>query len=197
MEEETPLAPLPDESPPAHEAFRAYAEMGATRSTVRVAHEVGKSTRLIEGWCSRYRWVERAQAFDTYLAQHASDAYASVAEEMAARHAREAMALQEQALAKLRALDPSTLTPREATRLYEMAVQVERLARGEPTQHTRSDVSAQMRQQTPQEELSGFQDSLADVLCRSPEAREAMSLLFDALIDDARASGAADRDGTA
>jgi transposase-like protein len=65
---------LPDESPKAFAAFRAYAELGAKRSTTAVARTLSRSAPLIRRWSARYQWVKRAAAFDAGLERVASAA---------------------------------------------------------------------------------------------------------------------------
>ncbi len=52
------------ESSKAFAAFSSYLDLGPSRSSERVAKEYGKSRALIQRWCTRYHWVERARAYD-------------------------------------------------------------------------------------------------------------------------------------
>jgi hypothetical protein len=53
-----------NESAKAYEAFKTYAEMGATRSHAAVGRTLGKSKKFIERWSSQYDWKERAAQWD-------------------------------------------------------------------------------------------------------------------------------------
>jgi hypothetical protein len=53
----------PNESAKAFEAFSEYLSMGVQRSTQAVAKKCGKTPRLIERWCSKYKWVDRVNAY--------------------------------------------------------------------------------------------------------------------------------------
>jgi hypothetical protein len=64
-----------DESVPAWEAFVLYRDMGMQRSTGKVHKALGKSARLVDGWCARYEWVERCRAYDRHEDAAAVDAY--------------------------------------------------------------------------------------------------------------------------
>jgi hypothetical protein len=55
------------ESSKAYEAFCVYRDLGVTRSLNQVVHKCGKSRSLLDRWSSKYRWVERAAAYDEYL----------------------------------------------------------------------------------------------------------------------------------
>lgn len=57
----------PNESTPAYQAFERYRDQLADRSTGRVARELGKGKRDIDGWSSKWRWVERVAAYDQHL----------------------------------------------------------------------------------------------------------------------------------
>ncbi|NJN65567.1 MAG: hypothetical protein HC884_02065 [Chloroflexaceae bacterium] len=54
----------PGEGKQAYEAARVYFELGPRRSLAEVARMLGKSRGTIKGYSSRYRWRERARAFD-------------------------------------------------------------------------------------------------------------------------------------
>lgn len=56
------LAPAPDESPRAFEAFCAYLELGPHRRYSAVARQVGVSVRTIERWAVQFDWRERLTA---------------------------------------------------------------------------------------------------------------------------------------
>jgi hypothetical protein len=58
-----------EESAKAFAAFRAYREMGPSRSIERVHQECAKSSRLLKRWSSRYSWVARAEAYDGDIAE--------------------------------------------------------------------------------------------------------------------------------
>lgn len=76
MAELQPWERRDDESGPAWEAFALYRDMGpGRRSTGQVRTELRKSQRLIDGWCAKYRWVERCRAYDRHEDAAAVDAY--------------------------------------------------------------------------------------------------------------------------
>lgn len=57
----------PGETSPAWAAFVVYRDMGAERSTARVAQELGKSKTLADRWSGANEWVARAAAWDAHL----------------------------------------------------------------------------------------------------------------------------------
>jgi hypothetical protein len=53
---------------------------------------------------------------------------------MVERHTKEAMALQQKALERLKSLDPNELSTRDVLNYLMEAMKLERLSRGEPTE---------------------------------------------------------------
>ena len=60
---------MPRESARAYAAASDYFKMRANRSLVAVAKMQGKDVSLIERWSKRWGWVNRANAYDEYLAR--------------------------------------------------------------------------------------------------------------------------------
>lgn len=57
----------PGESAKAYAAARIYFELGTVRSLGGVGEVLGKGTRHLKEWSSRWRWVARAAAYDDHL----------------------------------------------------------------------------------------------------------------------------------
>ena len=140
---------MPGESDKAFAKFCAYRDMGAGRSLSRLCQlhpgDKGWGRRAVEDLCSRWRWVSRAAAWDDEQDRAHSEAQRRATVEMAERQARDGFDMQKLArgaMAEWVKRDPQTgqlvlarpLTPFEVTRLYLAGFQVERLARGEPTE---------------------------------------------------------------
>jgi hypothetical protein len=109
----------------------------------------GWTRPALEYLSNRWRWVARAAAWDNEQDRLRLEAQAKVTAEMAERQARDGLDMQKLArgaMAKWLKQDPETgqltlgreLSPSETTRLYRLGFDVERLARGEPTQRTAS-----------------------------------------------------------
>lgn len=133
------------ESHQAFQAFAAYRDMGTDRSTAKVAQRLGKSKTLMDRWSSRWAWVSRAQAWDAELDRQNRQAQEQARRDMAERHAKEAMLLQQKILARLERLKPEELSPADLARWLDVAVKVERLSRGEPAEVVKSQVDGQVR----------------------------------------------------
>jgi hypothetical protein len=141
---------LPGESSKAYAAFCLYRDLGPRRSieeASRLYH--GKPTLdgaprdtargrrasgLIRRWAERWNWIARAGARDEADEQAKRRKHLEAVEEMAERHAREALMLQNKAVERLRLLRPEELKPRETLSFLVEAAKLERLARGEPTE---------------------------------------------------------------
>jgi hypothetical protein len=63
---------LDNESTRAHEARRAYVEMGPGRSLDKVAQKLNKSATLMGRWSGQYDWAATARAWDDQQAAMAS-----------------------------------------------------------------------------------------------------------------------------
>jgi len=131
---------LPGESAKAYEAFCIYRDLPPhERSLKAVAEKLGgkrsgksRALRPLERWSSRYRWVERAAAWDEEQDRQARAAQLEAIKEMRERHAREAMMLQKKAIERLNSMDPRELSAADVLRFLIEAAKLERLARGEP-----------------------------------------------------------------
>ena len=126
------------ESARAFEAFQAYRDMGPSRSLAKVGEELGKSDTLIERWSSKYRWVERARAWDEEQDDNRRVKHSKGLEEMAERHIKLSLMLQNQVAQTLAEMTTKTnLIPSGVVQQWmDTAVRIERLARGQATERT-------------------------------------------------------------
>ena len=140
---------LPGESPKAYQAFCGYRDLGPGRCLDQASRnyhqrrraeadaQAGRQPRAsgtIRRWAERWNWNVRAMAWDQELEQVKRKKQVEEVEEMAQRHAREALMLQNKAVERLRQLRPEELKPREALDYVVEAAKLERLSRGEPTE---------------------------------------------------------------
>jgi hypothetical protein len=140
----------PDESSAAFGAFVIFRDLGSKRSLDEAARRYharpecdpnpsqitatkhkGASGRIRE-WAEKYRWRERARAWDEEVDRQAREAQIEAVRAMHRRHAEQAVEFQTKALERLRGLPLEELDPPNVLRYYVEAVKVERLARGEP-----------------------------------------------------------------
>ncbi|MBC7340903.1 MAG: hypothetical protein H5U02_00355 [Clostridia bacterium] len=129
------------ESRKAYQAFCAYRDMGPARSLAKVSQQLRKSKVLLQRWSVRWSWVARAEAWDDELDRRAREAQEQARLEMVDRHARAAVAFQQRVLERLAELDPSELSPGDLVKWFDVAVKVERLSRGEPTEIGKQEVT--------------------------------------------------------
>jgi hypothetical protein len=145
-----PWEHLPGESAKAYAAFCLYRDLGPHRSldeTSRQYHAQPASDEdrqprrpkrrasgLVRRWAERWDWSGRALAWDHEVEQGKQKKQLEAIAEMAERHAREAMLLQNKAVERLRQLLPGELSPQDTLRYLIEAAKLERLARGEPTE---------------------------------------------------------------
>lgn len=120
----------PGESSQAFEAFVTYRDMGAQRSIRSAASRLGKSHKLLERWSARFKWGDRAAAFDAHMDSIAVMAQEGARREMAERQAKIGMDMQELAAQSLDGLAAGGLTVNEVVRMMETGVKIERAARG-------------------------------------------------------------------
>jgi hypothetical protein len=162
------------ESKVAFEAFKAYRDMGGKRSHAKVAEQLGKSTHLMSTWSRKWEWVERVERWDVYQERQWLITRERERKKMLERQARLGQAGQGVAaewLADLRAARetlPVTEKARGYARLAEASVKIERLARGEPTERTKTEGTLTTREQPAVMSVEEIMEHLG------PDARRAV-----------------------
>lgn len=145
---------LDAESPEAFEAFAAFRDSGKTLAAV--GQDFGKSKRMMEYWSRTHAWAERRNAWITaqdqaktratlkLIGDTAEERQANV-ERMNERHAGAAMLLLRKVTDALSKIKAEQLAPKDLARIADVAVKIERLARGVSTEsvvHTGPDGGA-------------------------------------------------------
>jgi hypothetical protein len=120
----------PKETIQAYEAYSVYRDMGNQRSYAKVARELGKSLSLIEKWGKMWNWVGRTSQYEYHMDKVAMDIREETVRTMLKRHIGTSIVLQEKVEAGLKSLKASKMTPMEIVKMFELAVKVEREARG-------------------------------------------------------------------
>lgn len=131
-----------EETPRAAAAFAEYCGLGVDRSLAKLAQKVGKSKGYVgqlERWSSHYHWQERVKEYDRAVIDKAADArrkeFDADIEAMNKRHIDIALNLQLALVEKLDAIKDD-FTASSWIAAMRLATELERLARGEPTQVT-------------------------------------------------------------
>ncbi len=129
---------LPGEPAKAFAAFKAYRDTVAKDRSVRKVcaayygeTSVSKVNQWLR-WSSQFQWVNRAKAWDAEQDRIGLETQRQAVKTMKDRHARQAMALQQKAIERLKDMKPEELGPKELLTYMIEAMKLERLARGEP-----------------------------------------------------------------
>ncbi|WP_319461270.1 hypothetical protein [Micromonospora sp. RTP1Z1] len=163
----------PREPEKAYGYFVLYRDLGRTRTVAKVAEQVHKSRDYLHKLATRWKWVQRAQAWDREEDRLYVEGLAEQRRDMARRHARVASALQAKLVARLQTLDASKLTPGDVARWLEVSTRVERLALGLPdstTAHTGPDggpIRAEVEQMNEQQRADFFRALMAEAAARA------------------------------
>lgn len=120
------------ETEKAFSAFKAYLEM-EDRNICQLAKRLAKSRQLVDKWKQKYNWQERCIAWDKSLQEIEYKTAVKERKKMAKRHIAIAMSMQAKAVEALKKIDVSKLNANEIIRLFDTAVKIERLSRGEAT----------------------------------------------------------------
>ena len=178
-----PWERLTGESAKAYASFVLYRDMGPERSLRKVA-EGGESTakiRQLEKWSVKWRWVDRAQAYDDEIDRQVRAKNEKTRKEMAERHAKMAVLGQGIVLEAFRQIKPEDLTPGQAVQWFDTLVKIERLSRGQPTEIQQSEhggtlsIEARYRKMTPEERRTEIVRILRDELGKTQEEAEALA----------------------
>lgn len=105
----------------AYEAFRAFRDLGPTRSLGAV---LGYSTGSMRRWSTKFRWRERAGAWDTEVHRLEDARRLEQIRTMDDTHQRAARALITTALRAINDIGP--LTPHQAARFLDLGTRLER-----------------------------------------------------------------------
>ena len=116
------------------EAFKFYVSMGPGRSYQGVADHYRASKRAVTKCAVRENWQGRLDAIEEKARERQDEDLVDVVGEMRERHLVTARAIQNRALVALKAF-PLT-TGMEAVRAAELAIKLERVIVGEPSERT-------------------------------------------------------------
>jgi hypothetical protein len=112
-------------------AFEVYRDLGEERSLRRTAIEKGLAQRTVEYYAQRYVWTERVLAYDNYMTRAAIIKRRKGVEAMQERHVNTAMLMQNRIIQRLNTVRPDELSIDQLGKWFDLAVKVERQARGE------------------------------------------------------------------
>ena len=116
----------PDELGRAYHGFRTFRDLGPTRTIDKALEQLEVSKRTILRWSERYRWHERATAWDDEVHKTIDDARLTRLREMWENHVRIGQAATAKALAALQQMQVDHIPAGAAVRLLEMGTRLER-----------------------------------------------------------------------
>jgi hypothetical protein len=137
------------ESAKAYAAFCLYRDLGPRRSLDAASRRyhgsewerqgppggrLPRASGTVRRWAQCWNWPARARAWDQESERIKQAEQHAAIQEMAERHAKEALMIQNKAIERLRQLRPEELGARETLAYLVEAAKLERLARGEPTE---------------------------------------------------------------
>jgi uncharacterized protein YoaH (UPF0181 family) len=131
-------------------AFDLYVKLGPGRSLEglrwalqenpsRIGLRRVPSLSTLEAWSSILHWQDRLMDLEREALERDREEQIRALRDMSERHAREGLALQQKGVERLQQLSPSDINANEAIRAVIEGVRLERLARGEPTEHVRQE----------------------------------------------------------
>ncbi len=129
------------ESPEAWAAFVQYRDAGAERSVRSVARALDKSATLIAKWSVKNHWVDRVAAWDAYCDEQNRKAMDKARAKMAMDQAKMGRATWEKAFEEILKRPPSDARWQDLVALLAQGVKIERLALGESTETTHTEVT--------------------------------------------------------
>ena len=132
----------PGESSKAYAHFCLYRDMGQERSLRKLAGDAKCISKVaqLRRWSPKWRWVERSQKYDDHLLHQERLRQEKERREMVSRHAKIAVLGQNLVVKGIEKLVADVeqgkrdLSASDASRLLDVAVKIERLSRGEPTE---------------------------------------------------------------
>jgi len=133
---------LTGESSKAYAHFCLYRDMGQGRSLRKLADDAKCISKVaqLRRWSSTWQWVERSQCYDDYLQYQDRLRQEKERKDMLTRHGKIAVLGQNLVVKGIEKLladveqGKRDLSASDASRLLDVAVKIERLSRGEPTE---------------------------------------------------------------
>ena len=136
------------------EASRSYHQRSGRQAKPPPSRRTPRASGTIRRWAQRYNWQARARAWDQESERIKQAEQHAAIQEMAERHAKEALMIQNKAVERLRQLRPEELGARETLAYLVEAAKLERLARGEPTERVSQEHHFDHLQELTDEQLA-------------------------------------------
>jgi hypothetical protein len=166
----------PEETGPAFAAFQVYRDLGPERTIANTRRAMksdaetkaggmtlGAANGKLQKWAYKYNWEVRALAYDKMIDKKRVDENVEAALEMTRRHIQVSMMIQEKGvkrLEKMKDAEIAKMKPLEAAKLIDQGVDMERLARGQPTSQSKQVHTGKVEHATDKKELGEFKKEL-------------------------------------
>ncbi len=131
------------DTPKSYAAFVVYRDQGSDRSCAKVGEVLGKTTTMIENWCSQHNWVARVAMWDKEIEGRATKQELMDQQAARIRHMRMLRKQQEFAEGQIEKhaeladqTDTPTIEADKAAKIGVEAMKGERLILGDPTERT-------------------------------------------------------------
>lgn len=116
------------------EGERPKLDITKERSIRGLAASLGVTRQALEQLSARFRWVERCEAYDSYILARLREKNEAEIIKMHETHAAIAGQMLKRALARLLTIPEDEITASDLVRLVDVGVKVECLSRGESTE---------------------------------------------------------------
>ena len=126
-------------------AFAYYASLGTARSYERVAERFQTTKRAVSKAAKREGWPARVVELDRVARQKLEANAVESIEEMSDRHIKMARVIQSRALETLKSIPLNSAM--NAVRALNLAIEIERITRGEPTERQAVSVEEVIRRE--------------------------------------------------
>ena len=127
------------------DAFDYYVGLGPARSYRAVAEKYGVTKRAVTKAAAREGWTERLAKIEEEARERSDQNLVNAMEEMQGRHIQTLRAIQRRALEALKQYPLNSAM--EAVRAADLAIKLERLVAGEPSQRTAVSVEQVTRRE--------------------------------------------------
>lgn len=128
----------PDESDNAFQAFATYRDLGAMRSIRAAGEQLGKNRVTLEQWSSKFDWPNRAKAYDKWMDQQATQAWADLRRQQVEQTNALANLLTLRAIQRVADTEGKAI-PHDAIRAAEVAAKIQSQAMGDVKPDTQGE----------------------------------------------------------
>jgi hypothetical protein len=157
------------ETSKAFAAFVLYRDDESGRSLAKVALQLGKSKPLMERWSSHWKWTIRVQAYEAHKDKERLEETRKVRREAIARQLSIGQGLQHVGASVVKnfldEIEKGTipgLSAKDVKEWIDVGVKIERLALGEPTEHTMSDTPEMAMERRLRDAVTTVRESMRD-----------------------------------